>query len=291
MYNTIISPEELHEKLHRQTWIIIDCRYSLGHPEAGQQAYLKSHIPRAVYAHLDRDLSGKIVPGTTGRHPLPPIVKLTQRFSGWGIGERIQVVLYDDRSGAIAARLWWMLRWLGHESVAVLDGGWRAWTSRGFPVTSEIVLPGPRVFKPKPKANWIVDADHVERRLGAENFLLVDSRSPTRFSGEDEPIDPVAGHIPGATNFPHTDLVEPDGTWLSPNELERRFDGLLGNDEADEVVFYCGSGVTACRNLLAHKHAGLGDAKLYPGSWSEWITVPERPIELGAGKKRAESAS
>jgi thiosulfate/3-mercaptopyruvate sulfurtransferase len=279
MFRTIISPQELHEKLGRQTWVIIDCRYSLGHPDAGEEAYKKSHIPGASYAHLDRDLSGKVVPGKTGRHPLPSIVKMTQRFSSWGISDGIQVVLYDDRSGAIAARLWWMLRYLGHDRVAVLDGGWRAWEAEDYPVETAIVGAGPRVFKPRVRENWVVDADHVQRRLGAENFLLVDSRMPERYRGEDEPIDPVAGHIPGATNFPHTDLVDSEGMWLTPDELEERFQTLVGNDVADEMVFYCGSGVTACRNLLAHHHAGFGDAKLYPGSWSDWITDPERPIE------------
>mgnify|MGYP006267187507 FL=1 len=281
MFRTIISPKELYEKLGRQTWVIIDCRYNLGHPDSGAEAYRKAHIPGASYAHLDKDLSGKIEPGKTGRHPLPSIVKMTQRFSSWGISDGIQVVVYDDRSGAVAARLWWMLRSLGHDRVAVLDGGWRAWTEGGYPVEVAIVGSGPRVFKPRPRNDWTVDAEHIERRLGADNFLLVDSRSPKRYRGEDEPIDPVAGHIPSATNFPHTDLVESDGTWLEPDELEERFDTLVGNDEADEVVFYCGSGVTACRNLLAYHHAGLGDAKLYPGSWSDWITDPERPVELG----------
>ena len=279
MYRTIISPEELREKLGRQTWIIIDCRYRLGQPTAGYEAYLEGHIPNAQYAHLDKDLSGKIVPGRTGRHPLPSLVKATQRFSSWGIGDGVQVVLYDDRSGAIAARLWWMLRWLGHERVAVLDGGWNAWQERGHPVSQELPSTGPRVFKPRPQKGWTVDADYIQGRMQDEDFLLVDSRSANRFSGKDEPIDPVAGHIPGAANFPHTDLIEKDGYWLMPDEIEERFEALLGNDEADEVVFYCGSGVTACRNLLAYRHAGLGDAKLYPGSWSEWITDENRPVE------------
>lgn len=279
MYRTIISPEELREKLGRQTWIILDCRHRLGQPAAGHDAYLAGHIPNAQYAHLDKDLSGKIIPGKTGRHPLPSLVKATQRFSAWGIGEGVQVVVYDDRSGAIAARLWWMLRWLGHERVAVLDGGWQAWQEQGYPVEREQPNIGPRVFKPRPKKGWTVDAAYVQSRLGDEDFLLVDSRSEERFSGKDEPIDPVAGHIPGAANFPHTDLIERDGHWLMPDEIEERFESLLGDDEADEVVFYCGSGVTACRNLLAYRHAGLGDAKLYPGSWSEWITDEARPVE------------
>ena len=278
MFRTIISPKELYEKLGRQTWVIVDCRHNLGHPYSGMEAYKKSHIPGASFAHLDHDLSGRIIPGETGRHPLPSIVKMTQRFSSWGISDGIQVVAYDDRSGATASRLWWMLRYLGHDRVAVLDGGWRAWLEAGYPTETAIVGAGPRVFKPREREDWIVDAAHIENRLGADNFLIVDSRGPKRYSGVDDPIDPVAGHIPGASNFPHTDLVNPDGTWLSPDELEKRFDQLVGNDEADEVVFYCGSGVTACRNLLAHYHAGLGDAKLYPGSWSDWITDPDRPI-------------
>lgn len=281
MFRTIISPEELHEKLDRQTWVIVDCRYSLGDPEAGARAYAEGHIPGACFAHLDKDLSGKIVPGETGRHPLPSIVKLTQRFSSWGIGEGVQVVAYDDRSGAIAARLWWLLRWLGHDAVAVLDGGWRAWTSQGLPVEHGHEAKGPRVFKPSLREGWVVEADEILDRMGAEDFLLVDSRGRERYLGEDEPIDPVAGHIPGARNFPHTDLVEPGGTWLSSEELEQRFDALLENDEADDVVFYCGSGVTACRNLLAYHHASLGDARLYPGSWSHWITDANRPVARG----------
>lgn len=282
MYRTIISPQELQEKLHRQTWSIIDCRYRLGDSSAGYQSYLQGHIPNAQYAHLDKDLSGKIVPGKTGRHPLPSVVKATQRFSSWGIGDGVQVVVYDDRSGAIAARLWWMLRWLGHERVAVLDGGWQAWQELGMPVEQKPPSIGPRVFKPRLRGDWTVDAGYIERRMKDDNLLLVDSRSRERFSGKDEPIDPVAGHIPGAANFPHTDLIKENGYWLLPDQLEERFNDLLGDDEADEVVFYCGSGVTACRNLLAYRHAGLGDAKLYPGSWSEWITDNSRPVEAAA---------
>lgn len=281
MYNTLISTGELAERLDSSDLVIVDCRFSLAETEAGREAYKESHIPGAFYAHLDDDLSGPVEPGKTGRHPLPDLDKLVDTFSQWGIGPGTQVVTYDDMSGAIASRLWWMLQWLGHESVAVLDGGWPKWKKEGRPVNSKPPKPSPKKFTPQLREELLVDADFVDRIRQEPGFRLLDSRTPKRYRGEEEPIDPVAGHIPGAVNVPHPENVTPEGDWLSPQELKVRFGELLRDVEPGKAVFYCGSGVTACRNILAVKHAGMGDVKLYAGSWSEWIANEERPVEKG----------
>jgi thiosulfate/3-mercaptopyruvate sulfurtransferase len=281
MYKTLIKTKELAGHLDDKDWVIVDCRFSLADTEAGRRAYKESHIPGAFYAHLDDDLSGEIVKGKTGRHPLPEVDDLVNTFSQWGIGPGTQVVAYDDMSGAIAARLWWMLQWLGHEAVAVLDGGWPKWKKEGRPVSAEPPRPSPKKFNPRIREELLVDAEFVDRIRKAPDFRLVDSRTPERYRGEEDPIDPVAGHIPGAVNAPHTENVREAGDWLSPQELRHHFEEILEDVEPGKAVFYCGSGVTACRNILAVKHAGLGDAKLYAGSWSEWITNEERAVEKG----------
>lgn len=272
-YSTLISPAEL-QILPPSSLVIIDCRFSLADTQEGRRAYQAGHIPGAQYAHLDDDLSGPIIPGQTGRHPLPSVEEATALFSRWGIREGVQVVAYDDKKGAIAARLWWMLRWLGHDQVAVLEGGWSAWLAAGGSISTDIPAPKTAIFVPQERAHWIVNAEQVDQIRQDETHHLIDSRAAARYRGEMEPIDPVAGHIPGAQNLPFPENWQPDGRMKSTAELQDRFADLV----AERTVFYCGSGVTACHNLLAFAHAGLGDGRLYPGSWSDWITDESREV-------------
>lgn len=279
IYTTLISTAELAQHLTDLDWAIFDCRFSLADPERGRRDYARSHIPGALYAHLNEDLSGPIIPGVTGRHPLPPVELAAKKFSEWGIDGRVQVVAYDDAGGGFAARLWWMLHWLGHDAAAVLDGDWRKWTSEGRVVSSTLESRPARSFVPRPRADLLITVTEVESKMHDAGYKLFDSRTTERYRGENETIDPIAGHIPGAINAPYPANLNLDGTFRSQTELRMRFTELLGDTAADHTAFYCGSGVTAPHNLLALKHAGLGDAKLYVGSWSEWITDPKRPIE------------
>ena len=279
MFTTLISTTDLSKYLNNTNWRIIDCRFSLADTEYGRRQYHENHIPNAIYAHLNEDLSGEIIPGKTGRHPLPEIAVISQTFTKWGIDESIQVVAYyDDMGGMVAARLWWMLRWLGHQKVAVLDGGWKTWQQEDRPVSKEIPKPVAKKFTANPKANYIVDADFVFANLENPAVRLFDSRSADRYQGENETIDAVAGHIPGAISLPFAGNLGPDGKFLPREELQKRFAAHL-ETEAEQTIFYCGSGVSACHNLLAIQHAGLGDVLLYPGSWSDWINDPGRPVE------------
>lgn len=270
-YTTLISCLELAERLEDERWIVVDCRFSLGDPERGRIDYGKAHIPGAVYAHLDEDLSGPVIPGKTGRHPLPTTQDMIDRFGRWGIGPGVQVVAYDDAGGGIAARLWWMLQFLGHDAVAVLDGGWPRWERLGLPTRGGVEASEPRPFTARPRADWIVDAETVDRLRAHPRWRLVDAREGERYRGEVEPIDPVAGHIPGAVSAPFKENLHEDGLFREPEDLRRRFESVIGDTPADHVISYCGSGVTAAHNLLAMAHAGLGHARLYPGSWSEWL--------------------
>jgi thiosulfate/3-mercaptopyruvate sulfurtransferase len=279
-YNTLISLEELSTNLNSSNWVIIDCRFDLADTNKGMEMYLESHIPGAVYAHLNDDLSGPIITGKTSRHPLPDVEAFAATLSNWGIDEAVQVIVYDDRGGAIAGRLWWMLRWLGHDAVAVLDGSFIQWIESGHPTKSGPEANAQRKFKPRVNSEMRVDAEKVMAMRNAVGFLLIDSRSQERFRGMNETLDPVAGHIPGAINAYYGDNLTEDGHFKTKEELRDRFDKILGGLPAENTVFYCGSGVTAAHNILALKHTGLGDALLYPGSWSEWITDPDRPIEV-----------
>ncbi len=278
-YTTLISTAELALHLTDPDWATFDCRFALTDAERGRRDYVQAHIPGAIYAHLNEDLSSPIVPGVTGRHPLPTLADLTARFSEWGIDHRVQVVAYDDSGGSMAARLWWLLRWLGHDAVAVLDGDWRKWKSEGRPVRDGIAVRPSRRFVPQPRSELLITTEEVEGLLHAADHKLFDSRTAERYRGENEPFDPIAGHIPGAVSAPYLDNLNPDGTFRTDKELSARFAALLGSTPVAKVSFYCGSGVNAAQNILALKHAGLGDAKLYAGSWSEWITNPQRPIE------------
>ena len=282
-FRTLISPQTLFSHLRDPHWVVVDCRFWLDDPEKGRRDYRQAHIPGAVYAHLDEDLSAPPVPGRTGRHPLPEPDALAAHLTAWGIGNDCQVVAYDDRGGAIAARLWFLLRWLGHDAVAVLDGGFPAWEAAGLPTGAELPAPQPRPFTPRLRPHLVVAVEEVEAIVRGETArLLCDSRTPERYRGEQEPLDPVAGHIPGAPSLPYPDNLGPDGRFLPVEQLRARFLAAWEGRPAGETVFYCGSGVTAAHNLLAVMHAGLGEARLYAGSWSEWITDPRRPIATGA---------
>ena len=230
---------------------------------------------------MDEDLSGLIAAGITGRHPLPNEDVLSQKFGSWGIGSETQVVVYDDRSGMIAARLWWLLHWMGHENVAVLDGGFPVWVASGYPVNDHIPTQKTAEFSPNTQAQMVATAHDVLNHFGDPGYMLVDSRAPERFLGVDEPIDPVAGHIPGAINYPFEKNIDVNGNFQLKQILNGRFTSLFSGIPTNHVTFYCGSGVTAALNVLAVFHSGLGMPRLYAGSWSEWITDPERPITLG----------
>ncbi|MCI0397067.1 MAG: sulfurtransferase [Chloroflexi bacterium] len=279
-YTTLLTPKTVYQHLDDPTWVIVDCRFNLADTEAGRRAYEQGHVPGAVYAHVDRDLSGPPVTDR-GRHPLPTPEALRATFSRLGIDRSKQVVAYDEHNGSYAARLWWLLGYMGHQAAAVLDGGWRAWLAAGYPTAVGVETNSPARFQGEPRRDRVVFLDEVPLVP-----LLVDSRDPARYRGEVEPIDPAAGHIPGAINHPFGRNVDAQGRFLPAEELRRQFDELLGETPAGEAVFYCGSGVTACQNLLALAQAGLGAGRLYAGSWSEWCADPERPIESDAKTQR-----
>ncbi len=280
MFTSLINAAELHQLLPLTDLVIIDCRFALSDTNSGRNDYLAGHIPRAQYAHLDEDLSGPIISGTTGRHPLPTIEAITQKISQWGISENTQVVVYDQDHGGRAARLWFLLKWLGHKKVAVLNGGWKNWIDQDFAVSTNIPKVSPSIFLPRPNMEMLFSVDQIEQNLEKETHLIVDSRSAERYRGEHEPIDPVAGHIPNAISAPFAENLDTSGLFKSKEELIQRFSRLLKDNPPDKTVFYCGSGVTACHNLLALHYIGIDQAKLYPGSWSEWITEIKRPIAI-----------
>jgi thiosulfate/3-mercaptopyruvate sulfurtransferase len=277
LYTTLVSPHELASHLGERDWIVCDCRHDLADYEAGRRAYSKSHIPGARFLHLDEDLSGPKT-GVNGRHPLPHPLTFTLRLGALGIDDSKQVVAYDASGGCYAARLWWMLRWVGHTAVAVLDGGWLAWVERGLPVTAEKPAIQPTAYTLHLCPELAVDADYVLAHANDSRIALVDARSPDRFRGENETLDPVAGHIPGAINRFFKSNLDAGGHFKAPEALRPEFDELLGARAPSDVVQQCGSGVTACHNLLAMEHAGLRGSRLYPGSWSEWVSDPSRPV-------------
>jgi thiosulfate/3-mercaptopyruvate sulfurtransferase len=277
-FDTLITASELSSHTGDENWAIIDCRFSLSDPELGHRAYVESHIPGAVYAHLDRDLSGKKIPGKTGRHPLPEINSFVTALSGWGIDSATQVVVYDDASGSMAARLWWMLKWLGHQQAALLDGGWQAWDGFKLPLRSEEEYRPRKRFEPHEIPGFFLATKQIQQIAGNPRYLILDARDAARYRGEVEPIDPVPGHIPGALSAPFEENLAPDGKFLPPEILRRRYEKLIKSVPPENVICYCGSGVTAAHNLLAMAYAGLGMGCLYAGSWSEWITDPTRPV-------------
>lgn len=272
-FTTLISTAQLAEHLDGGVFLIVDCRFSLDDVDSGRREYGKNHIPGAVYAHVNQDLAGA-PNGTNGRHPLPDPAEFRRTLGTLGIGNDTQVIAYDQDSGMYASRLWWMLRWLGHNNVAVLDGGFAKWTAEKRPTAFGVERKVARSFTGTPRTDMVANINEV-----AASAALLDARAPERFRGDVEPIDRVAGHIPGAHNHFYKANLTADGTFRPAHELRDAFTTSLGGTSPDGVVCYCGSGVTACHNLLALEHAGLHGARLYPGSWSEWSSDPARPIE------------
>lgn len=281
-FTTLISTQELARHLGDPDWAVVDCRFDLATPSWGRQAWEQEHIAGAGFADLDRDLSGDPT-GHNGRHPLPDLERLADALGRWGAADGVQLVVYDQDVGMYASRLWWLARLLGHDQVAVLDGGFAKWTRDGHPTRSGTESPTPRAFTSSLRPERMVDAGAVRQALEDGRSLLVDARAPERYEGRTEPLDPVAGHIPGAVNRFFRQNLAPDGTFHAPETLREQFRQLLGTTASDNVICYCGSGVTACHDLLAMERAGLGGARLYPGSWSEWCSDPTRPIASGPG--------
>ncbi len=275
IFRTLIQKQELVKHIDSPDWVIVDCSYDLTDKNAGRDTYLKAHIKGAVFADVHDDLSGPPVTDH-GRHPLPAKAALNKLFSRLGIRHDSQVIVYDNACACYAGRLWWMLRYMGHEACAVLDGGWQGWQQSGLPTASGEETRTQTQFLGEPKSDWLVTVEHV---LGSG--LLIDSRDPERYRGEVEPLDKVAGHIPGAINRFWKNNLQSNGLFKDSVQLRKEFKASLGNTEMGETVFYCGSGVTACHNLLAVAHAGFDAPRLYAGSWSEWCSDPDRPVATG----------
>jgi thiosulfate/3-mercaptopyruvate sulfurtransferase len=280
-FSTLISTGVLALNLDDPAFAIVDCRYKLDDDAWGAREYASVHIPGAVYAHLGHDLAGPKT-GTNGRHPLPDPKTLADTIGRLGITSGVQVVAYDQDNGMYASRLWWLLRWLGHDAAAVLDGGFTKWLAEERPTMSGEEHRARTTFSGTARAGMAIDAQAVASLAGEPEWRLVDARAPERFRGESEPIDKTPGHIPGAVNHFFTWNLDERGTFRTPEELRDRLGASIGAQvAANHIVCYCGSGVTACHNLLALEHAGLRGAKLYAGSWSEWSADPARPVERG----------
>ncbi|NNA16510.1 sulfurtransferase [Pseudomonas lundensis] len=278
----LISPQALNERQSQPGLIILDCRFALEDPDYGLRSYAEGHIEGAQFADLERDLSGPVTKGVTGRHPLPDPDELIERLRGWGINNDSDVVLYDDGPGAFSARAWWLLAWLGkRDGVFVLDGGLKAWHAAGFPLNLDSVKVPRGHFDGAPDNQLLIKAQTLQKRLNDPALTLIDARALPRFRGEVEPIDPVAGHIPGAQCAAFGENLDSSGRFLPVEQLKQRFAEKLGDRSPDELVAYCGSGVTACHNLFALALAGYPLGKLYAGSWSEWINDPQRGVATG----------
>ncbi len=279
-FTTLISTAELARHLDDPAFVIVDCRHDLTDVDAGERAYRAAHIPGAAFLHLDRDLSGAKT-GRNGRHPLPEVSALATTFGRTGIDTTKQVVAYDQNGGMWASRLWWLLHWLGHDGVAVLDGGLDKWAAERRPQTNELPAPRSALFVPMGPGP-VATADEIVRHLNDGSLFVLDARAPERFRGDLEPLDPIAGHIPGAHNRPYGENLTSQGSFKPPALLRSEFEALLVDTPPSAVVHQCGSGVTACHNVLAMSVAALRGSRLYPGSWSEWIAAdPERPVARG----------
>jgi len=277
-YTDLINVDELMRGLSEPSWCVVDCRFDLMEPQKGYDDYSQGHIPGAQYANLDTDLAGPVTV-STGRHPLPLADAFAETLAGWGIGNNSQVIVYDQAGGAIAARLWWMLRWVGHEHVAVLDGGYSAWQQAGYPVSDNDETVAPAEFRPMPDSELVISTDELKASIDSgEAPPIVDARDSERYAGRLEPIDSLAGHIPGAVNLPFSESLDIDGSWKSPDELRKAWSRALGEDSGRPWVSMCGSGVTACHLALSARLAGYAEPRLYVGSWSEWIRDPDRPV-------------
>ena len=281
-YSTLITSDELERHLADPGFVVVDCRHNLSDVNAGQRAYDAAHIPGARFMHIDRDLSGPIT-GSNGRHPLPDVALFAAALGRAGIDAATQVIAYDQNSGMWASRLWWLLKWVGHDAVAVLDGGLDKWLIEGRRTTSQAATPRTASYVP---AMPIATANAAElvSHLGDQSLTIVDARAAERYRGDIEPMDPVAGHIPGAINRPYSLNLGPQGTFKTPAQLRGEFDAMLAGSSPSSIVHQCGSGVTACHNLLAMEVAGLPGSRLYPGSWSEWLADPSRPVVRGNAK-------
>lgn len=282
MHRTIIKAKELHQLINTENPpVIADCRFALAEPQKGHQDYLKDHIPGAYYAHLDNDLASSHQLGKTGRHPLPDMDDFRDLMRRFGVNNESQVVAYDGSGGSIAARLWGLLRYSGHEAVAILDGGYPAWVKAGYNATDVIPEEKSGNFEIEIQHQMIVDHEFMKENYSNSNYVILDSRAQDRYLGDDEPIDPIAGHIPNAVNYPYGDNLLSNSEMKSPEKLRERFRSLMSGIDPSNVIVYCGSGVTSILNQIAIEHAGLGLVRLYVGSWSEWITDPGAPVELG----------
>ena len=278
---TLIEAEALASLLGDARLRVFDCRFDLARPAYGRAAYGEEHLPGAVFADLNTDLSAPAT-ATSGRHPLPAPEVFAARLRAWGVNADSRVVAYDDSNGAYAARLWWMLRWLGHDDVAVLDGGMRRWLQLGLPLTEDVPAPTPGDFIARPRPGMVVSAPAVLTAAPDPSARVLDARAPERYRGEVEPIDKVAGHIPGARNHPFGMSLDSQGRFLPSHVLRDALAANLDGVAPESTIVYCGSGVTACHVLLSLEHAGLTGARLYPGSWSEWSGDPSRPVATGA---------
>ncbi|MBM7661356.1 thiosulfate/3-mercaptopyruvate sulfurtransferase [Bacillus mesophilus] len=268
------SMDWVAQHLNDENVRLIDCRFQLNNPQAGIDAYNRSHLPNAVYLDLEKDLSGP-VKEHGGRHPLPNIEELANKLSQLGIDEKVTVVAYDDQNGAMASRCWWLLNYLGHENVFIMNGSFKSWENQQLPLSSEVPKMTKRNFRPTIQDQLLVSVDDVKSSLNNQHLTLIDSREEPRFKGEVEPIDKIAGHIPGALNYFWQDNINSGGTWKDSKDHEKRFEEI---PKHQSIIVYCGSGVTACPNILALKEAGYKDVKLYAGSWSDWITYKDHPI-------------
>jgi thiosulfate/3-mercaptopyruvate sulfurtransferase len=279
-FTTLVSTDVLARHLNDPAFAIVDCRFRLDDTTWGDNEYAAAHIPGAVYAHLDRDLSG-MKTGRNGRHPLPDPIEFGLKCGTWGLQSAVQVVAYDQDSGMYASRLWWLLRWVGHRAVAVLDGGYAKWIAEGRPTKAGVERRARTEFTIARQPGMITDASAMTELTIRSDWRMLDARAPERFRGESEPLDKRAGHIPTARNHPYLSNLDERGTFRAPEDLRARFKASMGAIPPDQIVCYCGSGVSACHNLLAMEHAGLPGAKLYPGSWSEWSADDGRAIETG----------
>jgi thiosulfate/3-mercaptopyruvate sulfurtransferase len=277
MEKLLVTAPELAEHLDDPDWVVFDTRHDLMDPEKGRRAYAEGHIPGAYFLHVDDDLAGAKT-GANGRHPLPDLAEFAARMNERGVTPKTQVVAYDDMSGNFAVRLWWMLRWLGHDRVALLDGGIPMWVKEGLPLTRDVPAPRKGAFVPRPHLGATVDVHFVERFREDPSIRLLDARAAERFAGLQEPIDPVAGHIPGAVNRFWQKNLTPDGRFKPADALRREYDAMLSGMAPEQTVHMCGSGVTACHNIFAMELAGLPGGRLYPGSWSEWCSDASRPM-------------
>ncbi|HXY05444.1 MAG TPA: sulfurtransferase [Burkholderiaceae bacterium] len=284
-YDALIDVASLRQSLAAPQLRILDCRHDLAQPDLGRMQYVQAHIPGAVFADVDRDLSGAKT-GKNGRHPLPGRAELAARLRSWGVDTTSQVVAYDASEGSYAARAWWLLRWLGHSNVAVLDGGWNAWLAAGYPTSEEEPAPRMGDFVARVPLETTIEVETVaqwsQSTQAASANLLIDARAPDRYEGRNETVDPVAGHVPGAINRFWKQNLSPDGRFKSPARLRSEYIALLGDRSPCQVAFLCGSGVTSCHDILAMHVARLQGAALFPGSWSQWIADPSRPVRIGA---------